>query len=180
LKYRLSFIVALLVFTICIGCKFGSSKSIVKAGHPAPDFNLKNLSGSFQSKDSFAKKYILLNFWATWCAPCVEELPALNEFYKKFKDSDITVIGIAVDEDVEYVKEVVGNLNIEFPILIDDLGKIREAYKVRAFPETFLIDKDGKIKLFKDMKSGLLEIKIKGPREWSSSANIAYFKELLK
>lgn len=177
---KFKYLFTILFFTIFVSCKFGSTNTIVKAGNPAPDFNLKSLSGSYKSKKDFNNKYILLNFWATWCAPCVEELPALNEFYKKYKNQGITVIGIAVDDEIDYIKEVTNNLDIEFPILIDDTGKIREAYNVKAFPETFLIDKEGKIKLFQDIKSGLLEIKIRGPREWDSEVNLSYFKKLIE
>ncbi len=111
----------------------------------APAFQLKDLEGKELKLETFRGKVILLNFWATWCGPCREEIPSLIELQKRYKDS-LQVIGLAVDEDDEaYVRKFAGTEGINYPIAMSSTG-VRVAYGgVSALPTVFVINTEGRL-----------------------------------
>ncbi len=117
----------------------------VRDPEPAPTFQLKDLEGKDLKLEDFRGKVILLNFWATWCGPCREEIPSLVELQKRYKDR-LQVIGLAVDEDDEsYVRKFVGSEGINYPVAMSSV-EIRMAYGgVSALPTVFVINADGRI-----------------------------------
>ena len=117
----------------------------VRDPDPAPAFQLKDLDGKELKLEAYRGKVVLLNFWATWCGPCREEIPSLIELQKRYKDK-LQVIGLAVDEDDEsYVRKFVGTEGITYPIAISTTD-VRIAYGgVSALPTVFVINTDGRL-----------------------------------
>ena len=113
-------------------------------GKLAPEFTLKTLDGKEVSLKDFKGKVVLLNFWATWCPPCKEELPLFEEVYQKYKDKGFVILAINTDPEnlQDFLKK--SNIKITFPILIGE-DRLLELYPVRGLPTSFLIDREGKI-----------------------------------
>ena len=121
-------------------------------GRPAPDFHLQDLDGKEVRLASFKGKVVLLDFWATWCGPCLEEMPKLNRLYKKFSDKNVTILGIDVLEDAETVRKFVQKNGYKYPILLaTNKDSVIEDYGAHAYPSFVLIDKHG---IVADYKSG--------------------------
>ncbi len=130
----------------------------------APAFVLKDLEGKEVSSSVFANKVVLLNFWATWCPPCLAEIPALKALQNDYRAKGFEVVGISVDEDgSQAVKAFVEKKGINYSILMST-DEVVEAYGgIRAIPTTFLISRDGKIvrKYFGEQRKSVLEEAIK-------------------
>ena len=113
-------------------------------GRPAPDFNLRDLDGKQVQLASFKGKVVLLDFWATWCAPCREEMPELDKLAKEFKTQDVVVLGINAGEDEDTVRGFIKKNGYQFPILMAPSGDhVLENYYAHAFPSMVLIDRKG-------------------------------------
>lgn len=115
-------------------------------GSYRPDFKLAGQSGEFVTPDDFPDKTVLINFWATWCAPCLEEMPMLVELQAQYADAGLLVLGIALD-DIEKVQEFVQEFDISYPILVG-MTDVMEANRdygnlSGALPYTVLLDTDG-------------------------------------
>lgn len=115
----------------------------IDAGMIAPSFTLKNLAGEEVNLKDFSGKKVMLNFWATWCPPCKEEMPAMEEFYKE-NSNEIEILAVNLDpqNDVEgFVREK----ELTFPILLDQAGSTQQTYSIISIPTTFIIDENGLI-----------------------------------
>lgn len=114
---------------------------------PAPDFTLTDLNGQTISLADFEGKVIFLNFWATWCPPCRQEIPGFIEIYEKYKDKGMVIIGISVDRGgVAKVKEFVNDNNITYPVAMFTDEIIKAYQPGRFIPTTIIIDKERKIR----------------------------------
>lgn len=110
----------------------------------APPLSLKDMSGKTISLEDYKGSYVLINFWATWCQYCDEEMPDLVAFQKKHKN-EVTVLAVNVNEDAKTVQAYLDKKNIDLKVLLDQEGKTAEDFLVSAFPTTFLIDRAGKV-----------------------------------
>lgn len=126
----------------------------------APNFYLKDLEGISHNLIQYKGKWVVLNFFATWCPPCREEMPDFVDYSEKHKE--IVFLGINLEEPLEKVRSFAQNYKISFPVLLDSDGKISELYKVRAIPVTVIIDPEGKIK---DISVGRISAKWHFDRE---------------
>jgi len=106
----------------------------------APDFGLKTLDGGLYRLSTQTGKPVVVNFWATWCLPCKEEMPLLNQFAKE--NDQVEVVGINFDESEGIVKEFVESNGIDFPILLDSGGEVVKLFRIQGFPATLFIDED--------------------------------------
>jgi thiol-disulfide isomerase/thioredoxin len=114
----------------------------------APDFEVKTRNGeSFKLSENVGKKIIVLNFFATWCAPCRSEMPELNRYYKEHKGESFLLLGIDAEEKPDRVDEFVSDLKLDFPIGIDS-EPIQKQYRVDVFPTTVVIGVDGKVQFY--------------------------------
>jgi thiol-disulfide isomerase/thioredoxin len=117
-------------------------------GRIAPDFELKTTRGErFQLSENIGKKVIVLNFFATWCGPCREELPELNAYFNAHKAEPFLLLGIDAEEKQDRVATFLSDLKIDFPAGVD-AGTIQKQYGVSAFPTTVLIGVDGKVQFY--------------------------------
>lgn len=116
-------------------------------GQPAPTFALLKLEGeeAFELKDAIGKQVILLDFWATWCPPCVAGLPKLAEVATDFKDKKVAVYAVNVQEDAATIREFLKENNIEINVLRDAEASVAEKYDVSGIPQTVLIGLDGRV-----------------------------------
>lgn len=114
----------------------------------APRFSLPDLQGKRTASADFQGRVLLINFWATWCAPCRAEMSALDRIHQKYKDQGLTVIGVSIDNDQAVVKNFLDTTKVHFPILHDPEMTSHDAYKVYTYPTTFLIDRKGIIRQY--------------------------------
>ncbi|HEY6909654.1 MAG TPA: TlpA disulfide reductase family protein [Myxococcales bacterium] len=141
------------------GGKADRARSAVEAdemdGTPAAPFKLPTRGGGEVDLSSFRGKPILVNFWATWCPPCREEMPSLTRLAQSFDPQTFEVVTVSVDEGWEPVDRFFSGSKTQFRVLLDDGAKVSRMYGTTKFPESYLVDKDGKLRL-----------KFVGPRNW--------------
>jgi|MudIll2142460700_1097286.scaffolds.fasta_scaffold21764_2 thiol-disulfide isomerase/thioredoxin len=112
---------------------------------PAPDFTLTSLIGDSLQLTHFRGKPVLINFWATWCAPCLLEMPNIQKYYEKYP-GQFEVLAVNAGETERTVQRFVDDLGVNFKILLDPDGKIQELYRIKGYPTTYIVDKDGIIR----------------------------------
>ncbi len=116
----------------------------------APVFSLKTMSGDPVKLDDYRGKVVLLNFWASWCIPCKEEMPRIQAAYEQFQDHGLVVLGINMTDldNRGALKTFVQDTKITFPILLDENGIVRKNYRVLSIPTSFFVDRTGIIQHF--------------------------------
>jgi cytochrome c biogenesis protein CcmG/thiol:disulfide interchange protein DsbE len=124
------------------GCKPSSGP---RAGDLAPDFVLPKLEGGVQKLSNLRGKPVLVNLWATWCPPCIAELPLLDAVVRDYGPRGLVVLGVAGDDDDARVREFVAQRSPAFEVLLDPGGTVGTQYGITGYPETFLVDRDGKL-----------------------------------
>ncbi len=142
-----AFILSLFFFTAgCMGPSSGDSSA--QDGHLSDRqlFTLKNLDGEYVSLEALLKrnKAVLLNFWATWCPPCREEIPDLIKLQETYQDRSFTILGVDVGESAAKVSSFVKKIGINYPVVLDSDNRVAEIYRVVGIPTSLLIDSDGK------------------------------------
>jgi peroxiredoxin len=121
----------------------------------APNFTLKSNSGKNVKLSELRGQVVLLNFWASWCGPCRQEMPLLEKLHKRYSALGFTVLGVNVEEDPRKAKTLLKDISVSFPILFDTSNKVSKQYKVSAMPSTIMIDRDGNMRyLHKGYKPG--------------------------
>jgi len=112
----------------------------------APDFTLRTLDGKNLRLGEQRGRVVLVNFWATWCGPCRQEMPHLNKLYDKYRSSGFMLLGVNVDEDTRNAVAVADKLGVRFPVLPDADKRVSQKYDLRAMPSTVLIDRNGRVR----------------------------------
>ncbi len=112
----------------------------------ASDFTLKSLTGKNIKLSELRGRVVLVNFWATWCAPCKEELPFFNRLYGKYKGVGLEILAVNIDKATSQATQMSGMLGLTFPILLDPGGRVSELYRIRSMPTTFVVAKDGTVR----------------------------------
>jgi cytochrome c biogenesis protein CcmG, thiol:disulfide interchange protein DsbE len=116
----------------------------VREGDLAPQFSLKTDQGREATPTNFGGKVLVLNFWATWCPPCIAETPSLNQFERKFRDKGVVVLGVSVDKNPKKYRRFLDHFRLTFDTYRDPDATISAEYGTFQYPETFVI-KDGRI-----------------------------------
>jgi peroxiredoxin len=115
-------------------------------GRQSPDFTLRTPDGGKMALSSLSGKVVLVNFWATWCEPCREEMPSMNKLYNKLKNKGFVVLAVSSDNSPESVRNFIKKVPVDFPVLLDEDSRVSvKLFKVFAQPMSFLIDKKGRI-----------------------------------
>lgn len=113
---------------------------------PAPDFTLKSRSGENVKLSELRGDVVMINFWASWCAPCRQEMPLLEDMHKKYSDLGFVLLGVNVEEDSSKAAELLREVPVSFPVLYDNTNKVTKLYKVVAMPSTVMVDRDGNMR----------------------------------
>jgi peroxiredoxin len=142
----------------------------IQVGDAAPEFRLPSPDGAAVSLSSFRGKVVMVHFWATWCPPCVEELPALERLYRSLLDKDLVLLAISVDEGGPgVVSEFMKRNGVSFPVLLDPKRSMARRYGSFRTPETYLVD-----------RNGIVQKKIFGAMDWTQPQAIAMITGLLE
>jgi peroxiredoxin len=141
----------------------------VDIGERAPDFTLPALTQGSLSLHDFGRQVVVLNFWATWCPPCVEETPGLEKFAEQMRLQGVTVMGVSVDQDGAALQTFAAEQHLSFPILRDPDRSIAHRYGTFQFPETYIIDQDGRV-----------AEKLIGPMDWQDPRIVTFVQELAR
>ncbi len=122
--------------------------TVVKKVIPANNFELQNMDEKKVKLSDYRGKVVLLNFWATWCPPCIREMPSMERLHQQVNAEDFKVIAVNQMEDVDQVFAFTGQLEVDptFEILFDPTSEVSQDYEVRGLPTTYLIDKNGNIR----------------------------------
>jgi peroxiredoxin len=166
-------IAGLVALALTVGAIFlllnGSQGEPLKVGDKAPDFHLDGAFGGSGDLSDMQGKIVILNFWATWCSPCIEEMPSLEKLYHKFEDDDFEIVAVALDkEGAPVVRQFAQRYKLSFALVVDPHAETQDTYHLMGVPETYVLDKDGVI----------LE-RILGPKDWNSPETVRKFAGLL-
>ena len=144
------------------------TKAVV--GLNAPEFSLSDPSGKTYTLSELKGSVVFINFWATWCPPCIEEMPSIQNLYNGFKDKkEFRMVTILFKDDYGKAMAYLKQNNYAIPVLIDGNGKAAKAYGVTGVPETYIVD-----------KQGVLRQKVIGPADWNSTEADSLISNLLK
>jgi peroxiredoxin len=142
----------------------------LKAGSEAPGFRLPSLAGGEVDLASQRGKVVVLNFWATWCPPCVAEMPSLERLHRSLSPEGLSVVTVSTDEDEAELRRFVAEHALTLPVLKDPGGRLAaEKYRTTGYPETFVLDRNGRVLQH-----------VVGPTEWDSAERLATFRGLLE
>jgi cytochrome c biogenesis protein CcmG/thiol:disulfide interchange protein DsbE len=142
----------------------------LKAGSEAPGFRLPSLAGGEVDLASQRGKVVVLNFWATWCPPCVAEMPSLERLHRALSPEGLSVVTVSTDEDEAALRRFVAERSLTLPVLKDPGGRLAAGqYRTTGYPETFVLDRNGRVLQH-----------VVGPAEWDSAERLAYFRGVLE
>ena len=137
---------SLIAATVCTLAAASAFAVAPAANASAPDFTLRGADGRNVRLDELRGQVVLVNFWATWCGPCREEMPHLETLYEKYHKSGFVLLGVNVDDDPHVALATAAKLNVSFPVLLDTDKKVSKLYDLNTMPSTVVIDRDGKMR----------------------------------
>jgi len=141
---KLGVIAALVGAALLVALRQRSSRAL-QVGEAAPDFVLASLDGSSVSLHDYRDRVVIVNFWATWCPPCIAEMPSLEQLARHLQHRGVAVVAVSVDEDATAVKRFVWAQQLSFTIALDPERLVASRYGTYKFPETYIIDRKGKL-----------------------------------
>ena len=115
-------------------------------GQKAPDFALKSSTGDNLRLSEYRGDVVMINFWATWCGPCRQEMPLLDELYNRYQRVGFNLLGVNIDDDSRRAMQMAEELGIDFPVLFDASKEVSRLYEVEAMPVTVLVDREGTVR----------------------------------
>ena len=147
-----------------------TGQAILGKGAEAPDFSLPDLNGKMVRLADQKGKVVFLNIWATWCPPCVEEMPSMEKLYQQLKGEDFEILAVSLDKNgAEAVLPFMKKHKLNFTALIDTEETLKYKYQTTGVPETFIID-----------QNGIIVEKVIGPRDWAAPEAIGFFRKLIQ
>ncbi|MCC7175081.1 MAG: TlpA family protein disulfide reductase [Bryobacterales bacterium] len=164
LQAGIGLLLAVLAFVIVDGFR----EKVVNVGDRAPDFSITTDAGRVVTRSDFGGKLLVLNFWATWCPPCVAEMPSLDEFQKRLASSGVVVLGVSVDQSESDYRAFLEKARVSFLTARDPSAGISGEYGTFKFPETYVIDSRGRVVQ-----------KHIGPEDWTRESLIQGIHSLL-
>ncbi len=166
-------IVVLLAAGVALGARLGGADlAQVRVGSPTPPFVAATLDGTARTKTiaDYKGEVVLINLWATWCGPCVIEMPSIQRLYDRYRDDGFKVVAVAVDDpgNEQRILDFVAEHRLTFEVLHEGSGRIEQQFQTQGIPATFLVGRDGRIRKFS-----------LGAADWDSPANRAVVAQLL-
>jgi peroxiredoxin len=144
--------------------------SPLRVGQPAPDFTLPGLDGKMVSLSDYRGQVVLVNVWATWCPPCVGEMPSMEKLYRALKGENFEILAVSIDAlGKKAVAPFMKKYNLSFPALMDQDGTIKTLFQTTGVPESFIINQEG-----------ILIEKVIGPKDWATPQVVGFFRNLLQ
>jgi len=138
--------VALLAWGIgCTGDKSTPTLTALAERPLAPDFSLVDMADDLHQLSAYRGRVVIVNFWATWCPPCREEMPAMQRAWEKLKQEDIAMLAINIGEDEDTIFAFMANYPVEFPLLLDRNSAVIQSWPVQGLPTTFVVDPQGRL-----------------------------------
>jgi len=131
---------------LLLGLLTTGSVLALDVGGPAPDFTLKSRSGENIKLSEQRGDVVMINFWASWCAPCRQEMPLLEELHDRYADLGFTLLGVNVEEDSSAALGLLKEIPVTFPVLFDSRNDVSKRYNVVAMPTTVILDRDGTVR----------------------------------
>src|SRR5437879_5632433 len=164
LRIAIGVLLATFVYVIFVSIH----ERMVGVGDDAPTFSIAADNGRTISLKDFGGKLLVLNFWATWCAPCIEEIPSLDQFQRELAGSGVVVLGVSVDQDEKAYRQFLSRAKVSFLTARDPDRKINADYGTFRYPETYIIN-----------SSGNVVMKIVSNTEWAAQRMVTYVRSLL-
>ena len=158
----LLFSLVLMILTITRSTASGDSPSTLHAvaDRPvAPEFALADIDGAMHRLSDYRGQVVIVNFWATWCPPCREEMPSMQRAWEQIQDEDMVILAIDVGEDEDTIFTFTADYPVEFPLLLDLDSRVIQEWPVRGLPTTFIVDPQGRI-----------AYRANGTRDWADPA----------
>ncbi|MCP4692281.1 MAG: TlpA family protein disulfide reductase [Desulfobacterales bacterium] len=170
----MAMVVALAIIIGLVGFSLtrnGPSQPVrVAVGSVAPDFTLPTLDGKMVRLHEKRGSVVFINTWASWCPPCVEEMPSIQKLYKALAGEKFEVLAVSIDEDgAKAVAPFMKKHGLTFPALTDPTASIKKTYGLTGVPESFIID-----------KNGVIVMKFKGPTDWAAPDVLQVFRDLIQ
>ena len=132
-----------IIFAIFAASSLASS---TLEGQSAPDFVLKSSAGNNLRLSEYRGDVVMINFWATWCGPCRQEMPLLDDLYGRYERVGFTLLGVNIDDDSRRAMKMIDELGVSFPVLFDESKDVSKLYAVDAMPVTVLVDREGTVR----------------------------------
>jgi peroxiredoxin len=132
-------------FLLCVLAVTGLAASGL-TGQLAPDFALKSSDGSNLRLSEYRGDVVMINFWATWCGPCRQEMPLLDELYTRYNRVGFSLLGVNIDDDSRKAMDMASELGVSFPVLFDARKEVSKLYQVDAMPVTVIVDREGTVR----------------------------------
>jgi cytochrome c biogenesis protein CcmG/thiol:disulfide interchange protein DsbE len=182
-RTRLSSTVSTLLMALWVAlsitsCSGGSPNFV--PGERAPEFSLRDTEGNQVRLSDFRGKVVLINFWASWCSPCLAELPALQRLQAQLKAKDFVVLGIGVDDTEEALAQYKKVYGLTYPTVIDTTSEVKRRYKVSGVPESFFVDRQGGFIMIADPETNEPVVRLVGPREWDEPKMLSRISAVLR
>lgn len=144
-SFSIQILAGVLLVALCWVIAGSMQEPIVNAGDTAPKFKVVTDGGNTLTRSNFGGKVLVLNFWATWCPPCIEEIPSLDALQRQFGKQGLVVLAISVDKNEKTYRDFLKRANVSFQTARDPEADISASYGTYKYPETYLVDRDGKV-----------------------------------
>ncbi len=141
-----------------------------EVGYLGPGFTLRNLKGNYESLEDYRGQVVILNFWATWCAPCRVEMPSFEKLYRRYRSEGVTVLAVTLDKNSgSKIKSFVDEYGLTFPVLLDKKGEVERLYPSMTIPFTYVINHEGRV-----------VARVDGAKNWESKETFDAIEYLLE
>lgn len=163
-RYICAFLFTMTVFAVAAPGQAQDDGAPVRIGAPAPAFRLPTLAGQSKSLSQYRGKIVLVNFWASWCPYCRDEMPSMDRLLKSFPKGDLVILAVNVEKRIP---EKYRKAPVSFDFLSDASGQVQQRYGANRLPDTFIVD-----------RKGVIRERVTGGIEWDAARVVSYLKSL--